>query len=477
MADEQNGSRGETRQSFFAKQRLINSARAVFQQLSAVLRNATIYPEAHPFLLASAEKLLSRILELLADRKEVAFYLVAGELFFETHSVPIDQSLFLLIEQLVGRDVGGIVFKPGLTQAELIKFAGLINKEPSFFAAKGGISEVLGKENITHIDLHRVLLVDKKAGGAIKEGKEKAAAIFADAVNLVKEIVHAVHVEKAINMRKLNTTVQTMVDNILDNRDAFMGLTSIKMYDEYTFAHSVNTSVLTISLGTFLSFEKPQIAALGVAGLLHDIGKVKVPLEVINKPGRLTDEEWEKVKRHPVEGALLLSEIPGVSKLAMVAAFEHHQHGDMRGYPEIDDQHQQHLFSQIVALCDAYDAITAARVYYSLQKPLDQAVRILLDKRGSVFDPILVKAFVSMVGIFPVGTLLKLNTGEIGLVVHQTRDLLRPRLLLLDKFDGSEKDTGTEISLLETVGGRHKRNIAGTIDPYAAKIDIKKYLT
>lgn len=477
MADEQSGSRGETRQTFFAKQRLINSAKAVFQQLSAVLRNATIYPAAHPLLLASAEKLLSRILELLADRKEVAFYLVAGELFFETHSVPVDQSLFLLIEQLTGRDVGGIIFKPGLSQAELIKFAGLVNKEPSFFAAKGGISEVLGKENITHIDLHRVLLVDKKSGGAIKEGKEKAAAIFADAVNLVKEIVHAVHVEKAINMRKLNTTVQTMVDNILDNRDAFMGLTSIKMYDEYTFAHSVNTSVLAVSLGTFLSFEKPQIAALGVAGLLHDIGKVRVPLEVINKPGKLTDEEWEKVKRHPVEGALLLSEISGVSKLAMVAAFEHHQHGDMRGYPEIDDQHQQHLFSQIVALCDAYDAITAARVYYSLQMPLDQAVRILLAKRGSVFDPILVKAFVSMVGIFPVGTLLKLDTGEIGLVVHQTRDLLRPRLLLLDKFDGSEKDTGTEISLLETKGGRYKRTVAGTINPYAAKIDIKQYLT
>ena len=477
MADEQRDSRGEARQSFFAKQQLINSAKSVFQQLSAVLRNATIYPEAHPFLLASAEKLLNRILELLTDRKEVAFYLVAGELFFETYSVPIDQSLSLLMEQLVGRDVGGIVFKPGLTQDEIIRFAGLISKEPSFFTARGGITDVIAKENIMHIELHRVLLVDKKAGGAVKEGKVKAAEIFMDAVSMVKELVHAVHVEKAINMRKLNTTVQTMVDNILAHRDAFMGLTSIKMYDEYTFAHSVNTSVLAISLGTFLSFEKPQVAALGVAGLLHDIGKVMVPLEVINKPGKLTDEEWESVKRHPVEGALILSDNPGVTRLAMVAAFEHHQHGDIRGYPEVDGQHQQHLFSQIVALCDAYDAITAARVYYSLQKPLDLAVRILLDKRGSAFDPILVKAFVNMIGIFPVGTLLKLDTGEIGLVVHQTRDLLRPRLLLLDKFDGSEKDTGTEISLLETAGGRYKRTVAGTINPYAAKIDIKKYLT
>jgi len=477
MAEEQSDSRGEARQSFFAKQQLINSARAVFQQLSAVLRNATIYPEAHPFLLASAEKLLSRILELLADRKEVAFYFVAGELFFETHSVPIDQSLSLLIEQFTNQDIGGIIFRPGLTQPEIIKFATLVTKEPSFFAGREGINDVIAKENIVHIELHRVLLVDKKVGGSTKEGKIRASEIFMDAVNTVKELVYAVHVEKAINMRKLNTTVQTMVDNILENRDAFMGLTSIKMYDEYTFAHSVNTSVLAISFGTFLSFEKPQVAALGVAGLLHDIGKVRVPLEIINKPGKLTDDEWEMVKRHPIEGALLLVDIPGVSKLAMVAAFEHHQHGDMRGYPEIDDQHQQHLFSQIVALCDAYDAITAARVYYSLQTPQDQAVGILLDKRGSVFDPILVKAFINMIGIFPVGTLLKLDTREIGLVVHQTHDLLRPRLLLLDKFDGSEKDTGTETSLLETAGGRYKRTVAGTIDPYAAKIDIKKYLT
>ncbi len=179
-----------------------------------------------------------------------------------------------------------------------------------------------------------MLLVDKKVGGAIKEGKKKASEVFQDAIEAVKEMVEAVHLDKTASMRKMNTIVQTMVDNILDNRDALMGLTSIKMYDEYTFAHSVNTAILAVSLGTYLSFEKRQIAALGVAGLMHDIGKVSVPHEVINKPGKLTDEEWELVKRHPIEGALLLSDIPGVSKLAMVAAFEHHQHGDVRGYPQ-----------------------------------------------------------------------------------------------------------------------------------------------
>ncbi len=129
-----------------------------------------------------------------------------------------------------------------------------------------------------------------------------------------------------------------------------------------------------------------------------------------------------------------------------------------------------------MALADAYEALTAARVYYSVQMPPDNAVRILLAKRGATFNPVLVKAFVNMIGIFPIGTLLKFDTGEVGLVMHQTRDLMRPRVLLLDKFDGSEKESGEEISLLETVGGNYKRTVAGTINPHAVGINVKLYL-
>ncbi len=474
MADEQRDNIGEAKQSFFVKQQLIDAARTAFQQLSAVTKNATLYPESHPFLLTSADKLRATIEGLLPGRKEVVFYLLGGELFFETLSVPIDQSLSLLLEQFTSRDIGGIAFKPGLLSQELIRFASLVNKEPSYFTAQDNINDGIAKEKLSHIELHRGLLVDKKVGAVIKEGKKKATEIFKDAIDVVKDLVHTVHIDKAANLRKMNSIVQTMVDNILDNRDAILGLTSIKMYDEYTFAHSVNTSILSVSLGTFLSFEKSQIAALGVAALMHDIGKVKVPHAVINKPGKLTEEEWELVKSHPVEGALMLSEIPSVSRLAMVAAFEHHQHG---GYPKVDGPLTLHPFSQIVSLADAYEALTAARVYYSSQMSPDGAIRILLAKRGTVFNSVLVKAFVNMVGIFPIGTLLKLDTGEIGLVLHQTRDLTRPRVLILTKFDGSEKETGAEISLVETAGGKYKRNVVGTINPHAARIDIKQYLT
>jgi HD-GYP domain-containing protein (c-di-GMP phosphodiesterase class II) len=476
MPDEQGDIRGEARQSFYAKQQLIASAKTTFQQLAAVVRSATVYPTAHPFLLASADQLLAKIDELLRTRKEVAFYLVAGELFFETHSVPIDQALAMLMEQFTGRDVGGVIFKPGLTRDEVVRFANLMNKDAAYFAEQGGVTSVVLKENITHIVLHRVILVDKKLGSEIKEAKKKSGQIFRESIDTVREIVQSVHLEKAVNMRKVSATVHSMVDNILENRDALLGLTNIKMYDEYTFAHSVNVAVLAISLGTYLSFEKPQIAALGIAGMMHDIGKVSVPLEIINKPDKLTDTEWEMVKRHPIEGALILADVPAMTRLAMVSAFEHHQHGDIRGYPKMDDMVQQHPFSQIVAIADSYDAIIAARVYYKVPTPPDEGIRIMLKKRGTTFNAVLVKAFVNMIGIFPVGTLLKLDTGEIGIVMHQTRDLMRPRVLLLTRFDGSEKESGQEVSLLETEGGRYKRTIAGTIDPSIPKIDVKKYL-
>jgi HD-GYP domain-containing protein (c-di-GMP phosphodiesterase class II) len=476
MADEQGDSRGEARQSFYARQLLIDSARTAFQQLSAILKNATLYPEAHPYLLTAADKFRGKIEELLVERKEVAFFLVGGELFFEKISVPIDQVLSLLLEQFTTRDVGGIVFTPGLTSEELIRFAGLMNKEPAYLAGKGGIHSIIEQEGIRHLVLHNVVLVEKETGKDLKAGKKRASEVFKDAVDTVQEMVQTMHFGQLSSVRKVNSVVQTMVDNILDNRDALMGLTCLKMHDEYTFAHSVNTSILAASLGTFLSFDKPQIAALGMAGLMHDIGKAAVPLEIINKPGKLTDEEWNQMKRHPVEGALVLVDNPGVSRLAMVAAFEHHQHGGTRGYPQVSIQHERHPFSQIVAIADAYEALTAARVYYSSQMPPDQSIRILIKNRGITSDPVLLKAFINMVGIFPIGTLLKLDTGEVGLVMHQTRDLMRPRVLILTRFDGSEKETGQDVSLLETAGGRYRRSLIGTIDPNTTKINIQQYL-
>lgn len=476
MEDQHNDSRGEARHSFFVKQQLVDSARAAFQLLSAILKNAALYPESHPVLLTVADKLKRKIEDLLIGRSDFSFYCVDGELFFEKTSIPIEENLSLLMEYLAARHIGGIVFKAGVDTEELIRFARLVNRDPAFFAVgQADINEALFRERIFHIELHNVHLLERQMKTPMKAGRQKASDVFKDAVDTVKNMVLSVQQEKFSPMRRMNLVVQTMVDHILEDRSAFLGLTNIRMYDEYTFAHSVNVALLAVSLGTFLSLEKSQIAALGVAGLMHDIGKVNVPSEIINKPGALTDEEWEALKRHPVEGALILSGTPALSKMAIVAAFEHHQHSGARGYPLMDGEISPHPFSQIVSLADAYDAITAARVYYTAQIPPDQAIRILIQKRGTSFNPFLVNTFVKMVGVFPVGTVVRLDTGETGLVKQQTSKLLRPRVLVLSKFDGSEKENGLTVSLLETRNGVYTRSVAGTIDPSSAHIDVKKY--
>jgi len=472
VADQQNGSGGEARQAFFAKQRLLDTAKLTFQQLSGLLKNVTIYPESHPFLLSLIEKLTITINGLFTDRKEVSFYFVHGELFFETHSMPIDSTIATLVEQFINRDIGGIVFKPGITAEEFVKLAVLMNTEPSALAEEGGILNVFSRDNFSHISLHSVLLVDKKnSGGAREEEKKRAVKLFLEAITAIKEMVRTLHLGQVANTRRLNKAIQDMVDNIFANRDAFITLTNLKMHDEYTYAHCVNTSILAISLGVLMSLEKPQIAALGIAAMMHDIGKMRIPQEIINKTGDITDEEREAFSRHPIDGALIISDIPGIKKIAMVTAFEHHQHG-VNGYPRIDGYAGQHLFSQVISLVDAYDVLTALRVYYNIPMPPDQVISTLAKMRDVNFNAILMKAFINMIGIFPIGTLLKLSSGEVGLVTHQTGDLMRPSVLLLTKFDGSEKG---ETTLLEATEGKFKRDIAGTIDPYTANIDIKQY--
>ncbi len=472
MGEERQAARGETQLSFYLQQQLVEAARRGFLQLTAVIKNAVFYPPAHPFLLGSAEQLLLALEELFAKRNEAVFSIVSGELFFETFSVPVEEGTARVLEDISRRDIGGITFKPGLTRDEIVAFSYLVNRDPKAVTSQGGMGTLMDKAGITHILVQRVLPLAIKTGNSTGGEEKKPSEIFKESVDVVKEIVQAVQSEKTINVRRIQNVVHTMVDSILENRDALLGLTTIKMYDEYTFAHSVNVSILSIAMGAFLSFEKSQVATLGIAGMLHDIGKVNIPREIISKPDSLTSEEWDIVKRHPVEGALILAGMPGVSKLAMVAAFEHHRQHDSRGYPQVGEPASTHPFSSIVAIADAFDALTSVRVYYHIQTPPDEAVRILLGKRGTTFNPVLVKAFVNLVGIFPIGTLVRLNTGEMGLVVHQTRDLLRPRVLILRTFDGTEKE---EVSLLEMEGGRYKRSVVDTVDPDEMKIILTNY--
>jgi putative nucleotidyltransferase with HDIG domain len=228
----------------------------------------------------------------------------------------------------------------------------------------------------------------------------------------------------------------------MQEESALLGLANIKNYDEYTFNHSVNVAIYTIALGQRIGFSKKHLSYLGMAGLLHDVGKTKIPTEILNKTEKLTTQEWAVIRSHPVIGAEIVMRVKEWGELStrmMDAAFEHHLKYDLTGYPKLARKRNTSLCGRIIALVDFYDALIRPRVYRSFPFVSEKILGLMLEKAGKDFDPALVKVFINMVGIFPLGTLVSLNTNEMGIVIQIQEDpelIDRPKVCLLHYSDG-----------------------------------------
>jgi HD-GYP domain-containing protein (c-di-GMP phosphodiesterase class II) len=258
-------------------------------------------------------------------------------------------------------------------------------------------------------------------------------------------------------------------------------LTSIKSFDEYTFAHSVNVCILSVALGTRLGLSKRELSELGFAALFHDVGKVRLPIEILNKPGELTEEEWVEVRKHPVFGVKALLARRSIDRFctrAMVVSFEHHQKLDQTGYPETSVQRDLDLFSRIVTIVDVYDSMTSGRVYAKTPLTPDEALRRMLQKQGKSFDAVLLKVFINMLGIYPVGSVVVLDTGEIGVVMEANpAELSRPEVAIIaDRFGKRDKVETVKLTKKDEKTGKHTRTILRTIDPHRYKLEVARYI-
>jgi HD-GYP domain-containing protein (c-di-GMP phosphodiesterase class II) len=254
-------------------------------------------------------------------------------------------------------------------------------------------------------------------------------------------------------------------------------LTTVKSYDEYTYHHMVNVCILSLALARAIGLSHEQSIALGIGGLLHDVGKVKVPREVLQHDGLLNEEQWRLIQHHPVDGAGLVAVTthdplhPAVS-----VVLEHHAAFDGSGYPSLSGRRVASLPSRIVSVADCFDAITSKRSY---RKPEErrQALAILQTGAGRSFDPRVVRTFVRLVGLFPVGSLVQLSTGEVGVVVRNHEHALgRPTIRLVLDAQGSAAEA-TEIDLSEKLpDGAFRWSVVRTIDPVEMGIDMLSLL-
>ncbi len=334
--------------------------------------------------------------------------------------------------------------------------------------------------------IHITLEPPTEGGGGAGAGEEIdpaeraleiAKRTYQRSVAVSNEVVNAVRMGRAASIRKIKRAVQNIVDQVLNNEVSLVGLTAIRDYDEYTFTHSVNVCIFAISIGKRLKLGKRQLYDLGVAALVHDVGKSRVPLDLIQKEGALTEEEWRMMQSHPWYGVLALFQMQQSMDLpyrGMVTAYEHHMKVDLTGYPRPIRRRNMSFFSKIIAVADGFDAATSRRSYQTPIQP-DEVLREMWQNRRRGYDPVLVKELVNLVGIYPVGTCLLLDTNEIAVV--QTRnpqpDLLsRPLVRIAISPTGEPMQPPPMVDLAEkAAGGPFARSIVKVVDP--SKFGIK----
>lgn len=303
-----------------------------------------------------------------------------------------------------------------------------------------------------------------------------ARQAYQAAKTIVQNAMHDTRLGRAIDMDEVNRVVSDMTQSVLRNPDALTSLSRLKQFDEYTFFHSVNTSILVMSLGRNLGFDRDMLHQVGVGTLLHDIGKTQVPLEILNKPGRFEPHEMEIMKQHVLRGVEVLTRTTGLGDSYVRPALEHHERLDGTGYPHHRVRNELTQFGLMAAVVDIYDAITSDRCYHKGQ-PAHQALQLLyrLSLEGHL-DPTLVQRFIHVVGIYPVGSIVELNTGETAIVkqIHHHTPLT-PVVLLVKSAGNSLISNPQELDLVAQLETPH-RKITAILDPKQVGIDPIIYL-
>ncbi|MCH7874708.1 MAG: HD domain-containing protein [Gemmatimonadetes bacterium] len=305
-----------------------------------------------------------------------------------------------------------------------------------------------------------------------EQKKEIAKHTYERGVAVTKEVVNSVRMGRSANVKKVKRAVQGIVDQVLSNEVSLVGLTTIRDYDEYTFTHSVNVCIFAVAIGKRLGLTRLQLYDLGLAALFHDVGKSRVPLEVLTKPGALDEDEWRIMQSHPWLGVLTLFGMRGYGEIpyrGMIVAHEHHMKVDLTGYPKAIRPRNLSVYSKIVAVADAFDAATSRRSYQTVPLQPDEVLREMWENPRRGYDLVLVKALINLVGIYPVGTCVILDSYDVAIVHAANPDISqinRPVVRLVLSADGQRLDSGPLVNLTEVGSdGNFTRSIIKVSNP------------
>jgi HD-GYP domain-containing protein (c-di-GMP phosphodiesterase class II) len=329
--------------------------------------------------------------------------------------------------------VGGLVIGDSITREHIDI---LVRTFWSFSSPGGDIYENLISK-LADLGVDSISLMPRGQGGQARFNEEHRRAMrhharntFFHAITTVTEVMALATRMEPISDSCTRRVIHSIIDQISDDDAALVELASIKDYDDYTYAHSTNVCIYSLTIGFRLGLSRQELSELGYGALFHDIGKVKLPSELINKPGSFDEHDWVLMRTHPVHGAMTIARglklDPHMAR-ATAVAFEHHINPDFTGYPTLQEPRPVNLYSRIVSIADNFDALTSGRIYIKRAFPPDEALSMMLFQMQSKFDPFLLKLFVNIIGIYPVGSLALLSNGCLALVTHTNQgEMHRP---------------------------------------------------
>jgi putative nucleotidyltransferase with HDIG domain len=428
------------------------------RKLAAAVRAAQLYAPTHPIVTRSTKALAESLSLIHAAMPSIAIGLVGDDLV--VGDLPISraaENYAELMRRVQQAGIERIVIDRSVEPNELVTLVrGLARSDKS--------NNDL--ERLPHIRVGRLQSEDGATSGPAD--MEAIKGLYHDAVGMAESLWDTAKVDGIPDPNATRSMIDSLAQAVAQNRTALLALTALKNYDNYTFTHMVNVSILTMGQARGLGIDGTLLRELGIAALMHDIGKVRTPTEILNKPEKLTDNEFEILKRHTVEGAEILRSTPDMPSLAPVVAFEHHLRADGTGYPVGAMRPTLNLATTLVGIADVYDAMRSQRVYQEAF-PTDRILAVLQRNHGLQFDQHLVRRFAQLVGIYPAGNIVRLNSGELAVVLQTyAPDPHRPRVRLMTTADGTRLSRHIDINLWDYEG---ERAILAPVDPATVDFD------
>ena len=455
---------------------LRQGGRSLLLALYTALRSLKIYPLENATVQKSLDDLDASARALLQTEVELEIRMAGDFLFVNGTRLRVEldnyASFSHILAMLQAFEIGVLHVRAGMERREWQIFLSLllsVSQQGETDERLEVLQDRLDAAKVTHLELERA----QAEGGSSEESRHQAKRVYAEGVAVTRDMVSGIRLGRGPRLKRVKRAVQLVVDQVLNNEMSMVGMTTVRDYDEYTFTHSVNVCIFSVALGRKLGFSKVQLYDLGMTALLHDVGKARVPAEILNKTGSLDEREWRFIQQHPWLGALTLFGIRAYEEVpyrSILVAHEHHMKMDLTGYPKAIRPRTLGMFSRIVSVADGFDAATTRRVYSTTPIEPDQVLKEMWDNPKRGYDRVVVKALINLIGIYPVGTCVILDTLEVAIVAApnpDTQQLNRPVVRIAVDADGATVPLpGNQVSLAEKdESGAYKRSIVKVTNP------------